>query len=149
MPLNVEVEIQGLDELVAEAQRRPGRIRQLLSEAVYDCAGILANAVRASQKTPVDTGFMLNKVGHQRVGKMGAVMFVATRYAVVVHQGIETDIPLAKPVNVYMPGIGWRRISVIKARPARPFIEWALKGGAQKLMDDRMRKALADSLTPG
>lgn len=146
MPFNVEVKIEGLDALLAEIKKKPSLNQRHLRDAIYDCAGILATGIRGSQRTPVATGFMVNKTGYQRVGNMGAVTYVAAGYAVVVHQGIPNDVQLPEPVNVFIPGVGWRRISVIKARAAKPFIDWALQDGAQQRMDARMGKALEDTL---
>lgn len=143
MPLNVDVEIRNLDAIKKAIDLYPERARKIFSNALYDCAKTLANAVRNSQKTPVDTGTMVNKTGARKVSDFASMTYVATSYAVVVHEGIASDVQLRNPVNVFLPGVGWRRITRIKARAARPFVDWALQDGAQARIDAIMSKALA------
>lgn len=147
MALSMNVKIEGMDAIQASLKRFPEVGRKNYAKASLDSAALLASAVRGSQRTPVDTGFMINKIGYQRVGAMGAMMYVGTRYAVVVHQGIANDIQLPDGGrNVFIPGVGWRHLTVIKARPARPFVDWALQDGAQARIDAIWGKALSDTL---
>ncbi len=146
MPLQVNVEIKGLDKIKETLQKYPQEAKKNFGEAVYTSAQILATQIRVSQRTPVDTGTMINKTGATKTGPLSAETYVATDYAVVVHQGIAKDIELPKANSVFIPGVGWRKIKVIKARAPRPFVDWALQDGAQLKIDITMEKALEKTL---
>lgn len=148
MPFSVDVKIENMAEIQRAIKQHPERARKVFSKALYDSAGTLANAIKGSQLTPVDTGNMINKTGFRRLGDWSSMTFVATTYAAVVHQGIDSDIQLPKAINIFLPGVGWRRITKIKARPARPFVDWALRDGAQAKIDAIMSKALALVTSP-
>lgn len=139
MALRVTVELANASQVKQALRRYPIRARKELSLAVMDAARILEADVANSQKTPVDTGRMVQSVGSRRVNLLTAMMFVATDYAVFVHEGTR---PHDVNSPVFIQGVGWRYIGRHKGTKAQPFVEWALRDGAQRKIDDRMVQAV-------
>lgn len=115
----IKIESPDLKKAREQLLRFPKTAEPIHDKAVQKAARALAEVTRGSSRTPVDTGRMRASIHHRRLTRLAAAAFVGARYGGYVHEGTSR-----------MKG--------------RPFFEWALKGGAQKKINEIFEKALGD-----
>lgn len=117
MSFTTTMKINGVDHIKQDLARFPNDAPKIYGDAVQKAASRLRDETKSLGEIPVNTGRMRQSINSRRIQQLAAGVFGGTDYALYVHEGT----PTMKP---------------------RPFLDWALKGGAQKAIDDIFAAAM-------
>lgn len=97
MPKALEVQIAGLDEMVASFKQAPGLFMTVFNKAIKKSIFVLTAA--AKMETPVDLGFLRNSMRESFENLIGTLDNTAP-YALFVHEGTKPHFP---PLDAITP----------------------------------------------
>ena len=147
--MQLQVTIKGADEIQASLRKYGEEAVKKFGQATYDGAFALAQGIRANPRTPVDTSRMKGSTEAKRTSPLSSVTKLPVEYAEAVHEGTKPHFPPIAALAVWarthgMAGAEYAIAKNIAKRgtKARPFIEWTLAGGVQKMIDNFFKTVL-------
>ena len=121
---SVQIEISGVEKIVRDLERYPQKAAQVYGNAVQQAGSVYRDytkalpAVSASRTgygakgMPVDTGRLRGSIQKKKLQALAVGIGPTVKYGKFVHGGVDS-----------------------RSVPARPFMEWSLELGAQKMID--------------
>lgn len=96
-PLQISIEVQGLDQLVAQFSRSPDIVAKHTAKALMEAAIFTQGKIR--DETPVFEDRLRNSIMFARLGAFSVRVYTNVKYAVYVHEGTRPHAAPMEPIK--------------------------------------------------